>query len=38
MYNQQEEINKEKLIKDEQFLDDATIRSLIDRVATTQKT
>tara|TARA_Y100000114_G_scaffold157191_1_gene187886 strand:+ start:4034 stop:7306 length:3273 start_codon:yes stop_codon:yes gene_type:complete len=30
MYNQQEEINKEKLIKDEQFLDDATA-FLIDR-------
>ena len=37
MYNQQEEINKEKLIKDEQFLDDATA-FLIDSVATTQKT
>jgi hypothetical protein len=30
MYNQQEEINKEKLLKDEQFLDDATA-FLIDR-------
>lgn len=30
MYNQQEEIDKEKLIKDEQFLDDATA-FLIDR-------
>ena len=30
MYNQQEEINKEKLLKDDQFLDDATA-FLIDR-------
>ena len=30
MYNQQEEIDREKLLKDEQFLDDATA-FLIDR-------